>query len=102
MDTKIGTQAKEDHEQKYTNIKCITIDGKTSDAANKHNQTIRKHHLTMVVEPECKYLDHLECGETGLAMATATISVLDATNSGESCDTVGSGKKLYSSSQIVR
>ena len=68
-----------------------------NNSADEHNQTIRMHHLTMVVEPECKYLDHLECGETGLAMATATISVLDATNSGASCDTVGSGKKYYSS-----
>ena len=45
--TKIGAQAKELYEQKYTNIPCITIDGKSSDTANKHNQKVRKHHLTM-------------------------------------------------------
>lgn len=88
----LGNQAKNDHEQKYTNIKCLTFDGKTSETSIGHNQVERKHHLTFVVEPECKYLEHVNCGETGAAMAMAIIDVIDATNSGESCDTLGAGK----------
>ena len=72
----------------------FSIDGKKSPASTGHNQTARKHHMTYVVEPECKYLDHSECGETGQAMATVTINVIDATNSRDSCDTIGAGKKL--------
>ena len=88
----IGNQAKKDYEEEHQSIKCITFDGKTSETSIGHNQVERRHHLTFVVEPECKYLEHVECGETGVAMAMATINVIDATNSGDSCDTLGAGK----------
>ena len=91
---KIESQAKKNHKEKYTEIKCLTIDGKKSPTSIGHNQTKRKHHMTFVVEPQCKYLDHAECGETGEAMAAVTISVIESTNSGGSCDTIGAGKKF--------
>ena len=43
------------------------------------------------MEPECKYLDHVTCGETGLAMCVATMNVIEETNSIETLDTIGAG-----------
>ena len=54
----------------------------------------RQHHLTFVVEPELKYLDHIRCGETGLAMAMATMNIIGATYSDDTITVVGAGNKL--------
>ena len=49
----------------------------------------RQHHLTFVVEPECKYLEHLRSGETGLAMCVTMMSVIEETNSKDSLLAIG-------------
>ena len=50
-----------------------------------HNQYTSRHLLTSMREgfdtPNPKYLDHDECGKTGLEMASSVVSVLRSSNS---------------------
>ena len=79
----------EEYDETNQNHVCLTIDGKICDVNIGHNQTERKHVLTFVTEPACKYIDHLECGETGRAMSVANMTVISETNSLESLTTIG-------------
>lgn len=73
---------------------CLKFDGKSSAKAIGHNLTERVHHLTVIKEgfeqPDPKYVDHMECGETGIDMAKAVLSVVESTESQESLLAIGS------------
>ena len=88
----IAKKVEEEYDETNNNHVCLTIDGKICETAIGHNQVERRHILTYVTEPACKYIQHLECGETGRAMGVANMSVIEETNSLESLTTMGGGK----------
>ena len=85
-----------EYDKEMQGLVCLKADGKTSEVAVGHNQTVRKHNLSIIKEgckadPTPKYVDHVESGESGVAMAGKIMDVIENTNSTESLMAIGAG-----------
>ena len=94
----IGKETTEEYDKDMKSFVCLKADGKTSETNIGHNQKIRKHHLTIMKEgcksdPTPKYVNHVESGESGLAMAGQIMTVIENTDSKESLVAIGGGKQ---------
>ena len=91
-----GETSVAEYEKEMQGLVCLKADGKTSEVAVGHNQTVRKHNLSIIKEgckadPTPKYVDHVESGESGVAMAGKIMDVIENTNSTESLLAIGAG-----------
>ena len=78
--TEVGASNRDEFEKSQKNLRCIKFDGKKSEVSVGHNKTERCHNLTFIREPEPRYIDHIECEETGLEMADASMKVISKRN----------------------
>ena len=89
----IGNENKAKQEEKLKGLQCICMDGKSINAALGHHQTKREHELIFVKEPPpVEYIEHLPCGETGVAMARAATKIIMDTESWSSLVVIGVGE----------
>ena len=89
----IGNENKNKKEEKLKGLQCFCMDGKSINAAVGHHQTKREHELIFVKEPPpVEYIDHVPCGETGVAMARVATKIIMDTGSWSSLVAIGVGK----------
>ena len=94
MKKKYGEEIVKKHKEKKGHV-CLKFDGKTSPSAAPHCQEKKSHLITVVQEPGGSYLDHFECGESGLAVSNALYGVIIDSGSKDSLLALGSGKLFY-------
>ena len=86
----IGEQARHDHEESKKGVYCMKFDGKSSDTSFGHKKFGKVDHITVVTEPENKYLDHFVTTGSGVAMAGGLMDIIESTESRDTLEAIGS------------
>ena len=85
-----GKNAKSRHEENERKLICVKFDGKNSLASIGQNKFKKQHTITVIKEPQPKYLDHFESGERGIDVKNGLFYTLQTTGSIDSVQAVGS------------
>ena len=92
MKRSYGQEMTKEHKEKKGHI-CLKFDGKTSAASVPHCQD-KKSIKLVVKDSGGSYVDHFDCGESGLAVSNALYGLIIDSGSKDSLLAFGSGKLL--------
>ena len=90
MKERVLVESKAEYEEQATDLICLKMDGKSSEAAIGLNKFKKQHTITVIKEPNPKYVDHFESGESGLSVAGGLHRVIQSTKSETTLLAIGS------------
>ena len=86
---RVRSKAKRNHERKYRRLRVFKFDGKQSAVSVGKGKKKKKTNITVIQEPEPKYIDHFSCRDNGLNVGNGLWSVIENTDSVETLEAIG-------------
>jgi hypothetical protein len=78
---RMGSEARNKHDEVNVGLTCMKMDGKTSKVNIGHNKTVKQETTTVIKEPKPGYLDHFHFAKKGLAIAGGMMNIILRTKS---------------------
>ena len=86
---RVRSKSKRNYERKYRRLRVFKFDGKISANSVGKGKKKKKTNITVMTEPENKYIDHFSCRDNGLNVGTGLWNVIEETDSVDTIEALG-------------
>ena len=86
---RVRSKEKRNYERKYRRLRVFKFDGKISWNSVGKGKKVKKTNITVMTEPENKYIDHFSCRDNGLNVGTGLWKCIEDTDSVDTLEAVG-------------
>ena len=86
---RVRSKSKRNYERKYRRLRVFKFDGKISANSVGKGKKKKKTNITVMTEPENKYIDHFSCRDNGLNVGTGLWNVIEETDSVDTVEALG-------------
>ena len=86
---RVRSKEKRNYERKYRRLRVFKFDGKISWNSVGKGKKVKKTNITVMTEPENKYVDHFSCRDNGLNVGTGLWKCIEETDSVDTVEALG-------------
>ena len=86
---RVRSKEKRNYERKYRRLRVFKFDGKISWNSVRKGKKVKKTNITVMTEPENKYINHFSCRDNGLNVGTGLWKCIEDTDSVDTLEAVG-------------